>query len=267
MREILNTPPGRQGNVWFAAPRGRLHPRHHHAELEFNLVISGSARYALDDRAYHLASGANVWLFPAQEHRLLDMSRDFTMWTAIIAPQLLSAVTDTAGPRRDLVADDPSGSFCRQLPRSSWRFLCGLCADLADETCDPCRFNAGIGYLFLTAWDSFRQAEATASLLLHPGIECALRLLDRDPELDAAALAEESGLSRSHFSRLFHRQLGQTLVDYRSRLRVDRVRASLRDDSNLLELALAAGFGSYAQFHRAVKRHCGCSPRELAALG
>ena len=58
---------------------------------------------------------------------------------------------------------------------------------------------------------------------------------------------------RSHANMLpFHRQLGQTLVAYRAHARVRRFLA-LHEKSprtSLLALALKAGFGSYAQFHR-----------------
>jgi transcriptional regulator GlxA family with amidase domain len=54
------------------------------------------------------------------------------------------------------------------------------------------------------------------------------------------------------------------LSAYRTRLRRVRALELVRSGrGNLLEAALAAGFGSYAQFHRVVRQRLGISPREL----
>ena len=69
-------------------------------------------------------------------------------------------------------------------------------------------------------------------------------------------------MSASRLSRLFHQQVGTTLVAYRARRRVDRFLALRRrhPQRSLLALALAAGFGSYAQFHRAFRAATGVAP-------
>ena len=54
-----------------------------------------------------------------------------------------------------------------------------------------------------------------------------------------------------------------SLVEYRNRLRLDRFAVLLdRGRTNLLEAALAAGFGSYAQFHRVFRALRHMTPRE-----
>ncbi|MBA3709824.1 MAG: helix-turn-helix domain-containing protein, partial [Planctomycetes bacterium] len=70
-----------------------------------------------------------------------------------------------------------------------------------------------------------------------------------------------TGLSASRLSRLFKQQIGLALVDYRNRLRIERFLAAPRmPEASLLDAALAAGFGSYPQFHRVFKRMMGCAP-------
>jgi transcriptional regulator GlxA family with amidase domain len=52
-----------------------------------------------------------------------------------------------------------------------------------------------------------------------------------------------------------------SLVEYRNRLRLERFSMLLdKQGENLLEAALAAGFGSYAQFHRVFLAQRGTTP-------
>lgn len=52
------------------SPRG-----HRHAELELNLVVRGRASYLLGERRYDMTPGTLTWLFPGQDHVLVDESR------------------------------------------------------------------------------------------------------------------------------------------------------------------------------------------------
>ena len=53
------------------------------------------------------------------------------------------------------------------------------------------------------------------------------------------------------------------LVEYRNHLRLERFQVLVdRGGENLLEAALAAGFGSYAQFHRVFRAVRGSTPRD-----
>ena len=72
------------------------------------------------------------------------------------------------------------------------------------------------------------------------------------------------GGSVGWFARVFKAEMGMSLVEYRNRLRLDRFAVLLdRGRTNLLEAALAAGFGSYAQFHRVFRGVRRMTPREF----
>jgi AraC-like DNA-binding protein len=58
--------------------------------------------------------------------------------------------------------------------------------------------------------------------------------------------------------------MGLSLVEYRNRLRLDRVDALIgKGGTTLLQAALASGFGSYAQFHRVFRGVRRMTPREF----
>ena len=81
-------------------------------------------------------------------------------------------------------------------------------------------------------------------------------------------LATELGVSPGHLARSFKREMGVSLVDYRNRLRLDRFFESIQrrgGSGNLLDAALEAGFGSYAQFHRVYRKFLGTTPRDVFA--
>jgi AraC-like DNA-binding protein len=63
----------------------------------------------------------------------------------------------------------------------------------------------------------------------------------------------------------FRREVGVSLLDYRNRLRIERFLELARESGNLLQAALDAGFGSYAQFHRVFRQQIGVTPKECLA--
>lgn len=93
-------------------------------------------------------------------------------------------------------------------------------------------------------------------------VTAAIAMLARDPGLGGKEIATELGISVSQLSRAFRAETGVSLVDYRNRLRLDRFDGMLgHGRPNLLDAALAAGFGSYAQFHRVFRAFRRVTPR------
>jgi transcriptional regulator GlxA family with amidase domain len=113
---------------------------------------------------------------------------------------------------------------------------------------DPDRFNAGLGYLLLTAWARYeRAAEVPTGSDVHPSVEKAVRLL-RDGEggdLSVDEIGRRCGRSGAHLARLFRAQTGVSLVAFRNRQRLDRfLRLYGRGHrGSMLQAALDAGFG------------------------
>jgi AraC-like DNA-binding protein len=97
----------------------------------------------------------------------------------------------------------------------------------------------------------------------HPLVREATRLLVRDPTLSCSALADQLKVSTTTLARTFKRKAHTSLVDHRNELRLARFLGRVdAQGGNLLEAALGAGFGSYAQFHRVFRARFGKAPRE-----
>jgi len=83
-----------------------------------------------------------------------------------------------------------------------------------------------------------------------------------DGELRLSYLAEECGLSVSHFSRSFKRSFGVPVHRYLIARRVDRAKFLLRSSSApLSEIALESGFSDQAAFSRMFRAFVGTSPK------
>lgn len=263
MREVLSIPNQLAGNVWYYTRNAQPRIMHRHDELELNLVVRGTARYLFADRTYDLHSGTQIWLFPGQDHLLLDESAHYEMWIVVFRPALVQQLCTTAATR-PLCDPNPPGQFCRVVNAERTERLTHLFEELYHVAkINSIRFNAGLGYALLTAWDAHHEALALYGSGVHPAVETVARLIhDQDDEQLASvpALAARVGMSSAHLSRLFRKQTGVSIMDFRNRQRIERFLRLYSRDTSLVEAAIEAGFGSYAQFHRVFKQAMGCGP-------
>ena len=266
MKERLKLMPGYEGAVWSYTSGGNARRRsHRHEELELNLVIAGTAKYLVGERRYDLVRGTLIWLFPEQDHLLLDESRDYAMWIVVIGPALLRRVC-RGMPARQLLVGDPGEVLARSLRPGQGLWISSLLADVSAAGADADRSNAGLSYAVLCAWAAFNRAETAAlGLDVHPAVEKAARLLrDKSEPENLESLAEKCGLSRSRLSRVFKQQAGVSLVEYRQRQCLERFLTIYGRGRRLtlLDAGLQAGFGSYANFHRVFRQLMRQSPAE-----
>ncbi|HEV2435293.1 MAG TPA: helix-turn-helix transcriptional regulator [Verrucomicrobiae bacterium] len=262
MRQQLHLPPQWEGHLWHYRNLGRTHALHRHAELEFNLVTQGAGLYLLANRKYRIHRGDLLWLFPAQEHVLVEQTLDFEMWIGVFKPRAVQRIA-TDADAKVLREPDPAGEYCRRLPREGLAQLEELCSEIAGTRERPGLLNAGLSYALLKAWQHFEHAADVPVQDVHPAVEKAARLIrDQTAPLSLDELARRAGLSPARLSRLFRQQTGVALVDFRNRQRIERFLSLYGTGQRLtmLEAALEAGFGSYPQFHRVFKRVLGCSP-------
>ncbi|WP_233231539.1 AraC family transcriptional regulator [Tichowtungia aerotolerans] len=246
MRELLNIPEGRDGFCLLHCAGGRGRRTHSHAELEINLVISGRGQYLIDGQPVPLSAGTLLWLSPKQAHLLSEENSDFIMWVAVLRAGALSE----AGASCSLRTSPDDTAFFDMLFRKLHE------AD-SDEI-----FNDGVFYLFRQVRDMCER-QSPVSRQQHPAVVRAVRIMTKlDDAVDVETIARHAGMSRSQLSRLFKKQTGFTLVEYRQKIQLERFLLLCGDGRTLLEAALDAGFGSYPQFYRVFQQRFGCSPRE-----
>ena len=101
---------------------------------------------------------------------------------------------------------------------------------------------------------------------MHPAVQRTLEAIERrlaEP-LDVGALAEQAGLSHGHLTRLFRRDVGETVVGHIGRRRVERARHLLTYSTlPIKSVAAQVGLPDLHAFNKIIRRATGRSPREV----
>jgi len=264
-KEQLGLTKGVEGRLWFMSRSTGTIPPHRHDELEFNLAIAGKATYIVDDRRYDMLPGTLIWLFPEQDHVLVDKSLDYVMWLLVATPKLLKQVC-TGRDYAPLKRRKAPKRFSKILTMPHANRLVKTYEQIIASPDDPALSNAGIAWATLETWRAFLDAEQYgADSDIHPAVEKAVHLIREGNDTHGIEeLGEACGLSGSRLSRLFKQQIGVPLARFRQQQNLQRFFDLYQRGRrlNMTDAALQAGFGSYAQFHRVFTEQMGFSPRD-----
>ena len=264
MIEQLGLLPGRRAAAWRLPlrPGPQRSQPHRHEELELMFLRGGSADVVVDDRVLRLGPDDTLWLFPDETHALRRASADLSMWIVVLAPDLVTALCTTPESRPLLGRRTPEGLGVRRLGHAAARWVEAR-LDEAATIEESARHNVALAHIALATWDSGRPDLRYQDL--GPVVAGTLRRLDRDPGAwTLPRLAREEGVSPGHLARLVRRETGRSVLEHRHLRQVEVFRALFDRGwhATATEAAYAAGFGSYAQFHRVFRRYMGVSPAE-----
>jgi AraC-like DNA-binding protein len=244
-----------RGHVWHHVPATRR-PRHFHPEPELNLIAAGHALFGVGEGTISVSPGDLLWWPPGQDHVLLDATPDLDLYVIGVTPAFSEQV----------LADRPSsasgGTTQLRLDRDALEGLRTACAAQMSGG-DAAAVERHVG-------DLWRQAHRLRAGMSdhHPLTVRALTSLLGRPDLKRSELARLIHGNASEVSRYFHRDLGLTLVAYRTRLRLIRfIQLVEHDHRSFLAAAIEAGFGSYSQCHRTFQQAFDCTPRVFFGTG
>ena len=261
---------------------------HSHVELELNLVVRGTITYLVNGKRFTFPPRTLLWLFPGHEHQLVDRADDAQCYVVVFTPSLVSRSCNTPayeglkqgqqehGGIANTLLKPEAFDLIRKTMDSLMQYSLdpdllnreagfGPSSDFAYEHGDPDGLNAGLHHLLMLCWRSRRTGRVVGeAVALHPAVTRAIKLLSQgDCHRDIGQLARECGVSESHLSRIFHRQVGVCLSRYRNSLRLSRFWEVYNGagEKNLAEAVYEAGFGSYAQFYKVFVQAYGNGPR------
>jgi AraC-like DNA-binding protein len=225
---------------------------HSHSAIELNLITAGRGVYFLDNGHYDLSPGVLVWLMPEQSHRLMP-GPDLELW-------LITCAGDRC--ERDLL-EDAARYPRRVLARDDAIALDRLFSHVSQDADEPRLYRSGIDYALRSACHVSVSGPDAPTPPLHPAVSTALRVLRDWPDVpSAAALAAKCRVSQDYLRELLVEQTGRGFVEWRNRSRLERFQILYPESGDLLTAALAAGFGSYTQFHRVFSDLVGVTPGE-----
>lgn len=256
---------------------------YHHRELELNLVVRGTITYVSGGGRFAFGPRSLLWIFPTQEHQLVDRSNDSRYYVAVFKPELVARCCRSAkysGLKRNqgqgdrilhTILDPETFGFLRQVMDRMMEGTLDEGAGLGRGPAFRCRhsdpegLNAGLHHLLMFAW-RLQQAGTNTHhpVSLHPSVIKAMEILNGGGwNGSLAQLARRCGVSGTHFSRIFARQTGVPLSRYRNSLRLERFWEQYHQPvrRTMLEAVYAAGFGSYAQFYKVFADVYGQGPR------
>lgn len=234
----------------------------HHAD-SVSFVRRGSFGYTSRGRRCELVAGSTLigragdeYVCTHEHHACGDACLSFQL-----APELAAALEDR-----------PSAWRAGALPPLSRLVVFGELAQAAAEG----RSDVGLdeaGMLYAAAAVATVRDISTATRRATDGerrraVEAALWIEANAQEpIDLRQLAQQAGLSRFHFLRLFARALGITPHQHLVRARLRRAARALADgDRSVTDAAFEAGFGDLSNFVRTFRRAAGMAPREFRRL-
>lgn len=241
--------------VWkYSEAIGGRRPRHFHAEPEVNLVVRGSATFGIGDNVVTVSPGELVGFLPGQDHVLLDGSPDLYLYAIGLAADYSAQV----------LTQEPNHPLHVQLPESELRPVIERAAQIVERS-DVAQLGAE---LWQRLHGSARSASSRSGQVPHVLTRRTLELLRTNPELPLTSVAQSVRAHPTDVSRYFHRDMGITLVRYRTRLKLlNFIQLVDSHQAELMTAASHAGFGSYSQCHRTFQSELSCSPREFFVAG
>lgn len=254
-----------QGGVWYTTANNPAFPLHVEDELELNLIVNGAATVRAGSELYRAARGDLVWLRPGHLHGLTERSPDLVLWVVMArgwAVELARSVDSNLGTGHAAELVQLRADVFAKLSRRCFELL-------RAQSARECFNRLLVEFLI----DASRAEPAGCDLRPadpHRAVERAAELVSRgrEPRWRLRELSKRVGLSAYELSRLFHRQLGVTLVHYANHERVQRFARLYgeRPAATLLQNALDAGFGSYSQFFRIFRAVNNLTPEQFRAL-
>ena len=98
-------------------------------------------------------------------------------------------------------------------------------------------------------------------------VERACRALEAEQPPDLSTLAEQAGMSRFHFHRVFKAATGITPKAYADALRAGRARQQLKQSASVTDAMYDAGFNSSGRFYEAAPAILGMTPTAFRKSG
>ncbi len=238
-------------------------PAHAHAEYQIGLTgpFPGEHRYR---GAWHLAPpGALSVIHAGETHmpsarRCLPQAASYTMF-------FFPAGVFGGAPGRNGEPFFPPVVTCEPARRAFaalHRALAGGASALGVDE----RAQRALAWLLRFRVDGGPRRAVARAGAEHTAVRRAKRLLREDCGADVTLpeLAARCGVSATHLSRVFHRDVGITLAAFQLQVRVEHARALLLAGTPLARAAADAGFSDQSHFTRAFRRLHGVTPARYA---
>ena len=251
-------------------------PMHWHDEMEIIYIKKGNGTITVDFTQHTVSAGDIALILPGQLHSIGQFESESMEYENIIfhPNMLISKKTDTCNT--DYLVPLLSGNVSLPLlytPDSPHYAEISACIDANDEICKtyPSGYQLFIkGQLFLLFYILFHKCstkepsgkDRSKSL---EKMKLILKYVENNymEKITIEDIANEVGLSQSHFMKYFKQYTGQSFVNYLNDYRLSRAGGFLRTTGDTVtEIAGRCGFDNLSYFNRLFRRKYGMTPKE-----
>jgi AraC family transcriptional regulator len=247
----LSSPPARE-DAFLVALHLQHFPRYEYWELGRAVPVS------------MLIPGHTI-IYDIKRHPVFRLNSQFHSIHFYFPRSALNAIADNANaPYIDELRYKPAVS-------KDDRVIRGLAQSLFPAFAQPEQANSlfvdhvllAVGAHVATTYGGMKSGRAVRGRLAPWQEKPAIEMLDAnlDGEISPTLLAQECGLSASHFGRAFRKSTGMAPHQWLLQRRVEKAKQTMRDtDASLTHIALGCGFADQSHFTRVFSKFTGVSP-------
>jgi len=247
---------------------------HWHAQVEVNFIVSGWAHYSMSGYDVRFGPGDLALFWGGQPHRLDDASEDLVYagghlplvhFFRLRLPQDVQAGLMQGATLRTR-ATDPSDpvNFARwnDYVRSGDPLKVSMAVDELLLRIERIRFAP---YELLSGQRARADGHAIDQHISPIVVRICDFIADNFREdIDSVDIAVAADVHPKYAMTVFKKCTGMTLNDYVNLIRLSYAQALLmRDDANVLQVAMESGFGSLSAFNKLFRKIAGMSPSDF----
>ncbi len=262
--------------IWYNEQNTNFEP-HWHTALEVIMPVENYYDATVCSRNYHIMPGELLVISPGEVHQLFappDGKRFIFLFN-------MSAISNIKGVSSILALLNGcvyiTKSSCPQIYDDVYQLFMLIRNDYfsSDEFRDLSVCSHLLEFFVMYGKNHLNNTDLLSNVRVYKQKEymkkfnTVLDYIDEHymEELSLDDMADFSGFSKYHFTRLFKRYTDLTFYEYLNIKRIKAVELLLaKSDLSITEIALQAGFSSISTFNRIFKQQKHCTPSEFRSL-
>lgn len=250
-------------------------PLHWHDEMELIYIKKGRGTITVDFTQYTVSAGTIALIIPGQLHSIEQFEHESMEYENIIFHPgiLVTKKTDTSNT--DILAPLLSGKLSVPLlytPDFPHYKEIAACIDANDEISrtNPPGYQLFIKsqlfmLFFILANKCLLKEHAKKDYKSLEKMKLILKYVENHymDKITIEDIADEVGLSQSHFMKYFKNTMGTSFIEYLNEYRLTMAsRLLVSSDSSILDIAAEVGYENLSYFNRTFKKRFEMTPRE-----
>lgn len=250
-------------------------PLHWHDEMELIYIKKGRGTITVDFTQYTVSAGTIALIIPGQLHSIEQYEHESMEYENIIFHPgiLVTKKTDTS--YTDILAPLLSGKLSVPLlytPDFAYYNEIAACIDANDEISrtNPPGYQLFIKsqlfmLLFILANKCVLKEHIKKDYKSLEKMKLILKYVENHymDKITIEDIADEVGLSQSHFMKYFKNTMGTSFIEYLNEYRLTMAsRLLISSESSILDIAAEVGYENLSYFNRTFKKRFEMTPRE-----